>query len=199
MLNILYIAHYSLPDLYHFNRPRTGRHDPSNGGTMPQLDIETAIKTLGPTRATVKRLSDAQRSLQKFNATIRVATGSSASNPLRGQGRVLALLAEHDEMRQRDMCDALRVRPQSLGEMLVKLENAGLVTRHSVEPGAHALVVRITDKGRHLIEHRPYLREFKTFTEDELIQFMEYLDRFSAEIDEQRLDIIERQKEGGAE
>lgn len=152
---------------------------------MPIHDSRDAIELLGPTRAIIKKFSDAQRSLQKLNATIRVKQGCSASNPLRGQGRVLTLLSDGEVRRQRDIADALRIRPQSLGEMLVKLEDGGFIERQTGQGSSHAHSVKITEKGLDCIRRAPKLDSFESFSDEDVVQFMDYLDRFIGELDRQ--------------
>ena len=50
-------------------------------------------------------------------------------DPHRGQGRVLAILAENPEISQKKLSFLLDMRNQSLSELLAKLEKAGLITR----------------------------------------------------------------------
>jgi len=66
----------------------------------------------------------------------------------RGQGRVLALLALREPLSQRELAYLLGVRPQSLGELLAKLERAGLVLRTADESDRRAWSVSLTDQGR---------------------------------------------------
>lgn len=68
-------------------------------------------------------------------------------DPLRGQGRVLALLKAKPETTQRELSYLLDMRQQSLSELLAKLEEKGLVTRaKSVEDG-RVTVVHLTEAG----------------------------------------------------
>ncbi|MCG2799495.1 MAG: MarR family transcriptional regulator [Cellulomonas sp.] len=66
----------------------------------------------------------------------------------RGQGRVLALLSLREPLRQKDLGYLLGVRSQSLGELLVKLERAGLVRRTPDESDRRSMTVELTDAGR---------------------------------------------------
>ncbi|MDY2777506.1 MAG: MarR family transcriptional regulator [Collinsella sp.] len=137
----------------------------------------------------IRKLIDAQHSLQKWHAVAQKVSGNPAANTLHGQGRILALLATQDEMRQRDICKELGIRPQSLGEMLAKLEKAGLIERRSIGASNHALAVKITQTGRETLEECPRISSFSGFTDEELIQCANYLERIATEIDAQREEL----------
>ena len=68
-------------------------------------------------------------------------------DPLRGQGRVLALLKAKPETTQRELSYLLDMRQQSLSELLAKLEEKGFVTRDKSETDGRVTVVRLTDAG----------------------------------------------------
>ncbi len=65
-----------------------------------------------------------------------------------GRGRVLATLALQDNLTQRDLAFILGIRPQSLGELLGKLEADGFITRQRSETDKRAVKVSLTDAGR---------------------------------------------------
>lgn len=65
----------------------------------------------------------------------------------RGQGRVLALLELRQRMSQRELAFLLGVRPQSLGELLTKLERAGLVQRATDPSDRRTMTVELTPAG----------------------------------------------------
>lgn len=65
-----------------------------------------------------------------------------------GQGRVLALLALREPLGQKDLAYLLGVRPQSLSELLGKLEHAGLVSRERDENDRRSTLVSLTAEGR---------------------------------------------------
>lgn len=77
------------------------------------------------------------------NARRHGATG----DPLRGQGRVLALLKAKPETTQRELSFLLDMRQQSLSELLAKLEEKGFVTREKSQEDGRVTVVRLTDAG----------------------------------------------------
>ena len=69
-------------------------------------------------------------------------------NPLRGQGRVLALLKAKPETTQRELSYVLDMRQQSLSELLAKLEDKGYIQRSKSDEDARVVQVSLTDSGR---------------------------------------------------
>lgn len=69
-------------------------------------------------------------------------------NPYRGQGRILKLLKLKPEITQRELLELLNMRPQSLGDLLRKLEQKGYITRTPSEEDKRVMVIRLTEKGR---------------------------------------------------
>lgn len=123
------------------------------------------------------KLAELQRAIQKWHNALRRQTGDIAANPITGQGRVLSVLAESGDMPQRDMSSRLGITPQSLGEMLVKLERAGYITREATGTGAHTLSVSITDAGRERVDKHGDVNYFDDFSDEEIQQFADSVDR----------------------
>ncbi|WP_375180040.1 MarR family winged helix-turn-helix transcriptional regulator [Enterococcus rotai] len=68
-------------------------------------------------------------------------------NPHRGQGRVLSLLKLKPETTQKELSYLLDMRPQSLGELLAKLEKNGYISREPLESDRRVMVIRLTEAG----------------------------------------------------
>ena len=68
-------------------------------------------------------------------------------DPLRGQGRVLALLKAKPTTTQRELSFLLDMRQQSLSELLGKLEEKGFITREKSPDDGRVTVVTLTDEG----------------------------------------------------
>lgn len=68
-------------------------------------------------------------------------------NPHRGQGRVLNLLKLKPETTQKELSYLLDMRPQSLGELLGKLEKNGYINREPLESDRRVMVIRLTEAG----------------------------------------------------
>lgn len=65
----------------------------------------------------------------------------------RGQGQVLALLAQRSGLSQKELSEALGVIPASLSEVLAKLERKGLIRRERDENDHRLLRVHLTPEG----------------------------------------------------
>ncbi len=105
-------------------------------------------------------------------------------NPNQGQGRVLALLKMQPELSQKDLAYLLGMRPQSLGELLTKLERSGYITRTPSDADKRVMIVRLTDEGRAAAERQPERPGvdgiFSVLTEEEQQTLSGYLDRILA-------------------
>lgn len=75
-------------------------------------------------------------------------------DPHRGQGRILALLKLQPNISQSELAYLLDMRPQSAGELLTKLERAGLVERTQSENDKRVLHVKLTPEGEKASEQR---------------------------------------------
>lgn len=65
----------------------------------------------------------------------------------RGQGRILSLLKIEPKMSQKKLSFLLGIRPQSMGELLVKLEQNGDITRFQSEEDRRSLDIELTEQG----------------------------------------------------
>ena len=131
----------------------------------------------------VLKLDDVRRGLQKWHAAASRVSGSAAADVYRGQGRALAILNRYGEMRQSELCTRMDIRPQSLGEIVAKLERAGYVERHTLASDRRHQMVRITEAGRACIEQGQAAASFDCFTDDEIRLFIDLLERSSQSID----------------
>lgn len=69
-------------------------------------------------------------------------------DPMRGQGRILALLKMQDGVSAKDLSYLLGIRVSSLNEMLAKLEKNDYVTREPSQADKRVILVKLTEKGR---------------------------------------------------
>jgi DNA-binding MarR family transcriptional regulator len=108
-------------------------------------------------------------------------------NPYSGQGRVLKLLKMQPEISQKDLSELLDMRPQSLGELLSKLERNGYITRTASESDKRVMTVRLTEKGAEAgnpDERQPDDGDlFDCLSEEEQDNLSEYLDRIINEFE----------------
>ena len=87
-------------------------------------------------------------------------------DPRRGQGRILTALKKMSGVNQRELAFILDIRPQSLGELLQKLEQNGYIKRRPDEEDKRAMIVELTEKGRDLKFQRPDYNEILNCLDD---------------------------------
>ncbi|WP_051260341.1 MarR family winged helix-turn-helix transcriptional regulator [Corynebacterium sputi] len=112
-----------------------------------------------------------------------------------GQGRVLGILALQSPMPQKDLAFMLGVRPQSLSELLSKLESADLVTRRRDDTDRRTFVVELTEEGRKAAEEVSNHQDddlFAVLSDEEQDQFTTLLDRVIESAEEKFPEIRER-------
>ena len=119
-------------------------------------------------------------------------------NPYYGQGRVLKLLKMQPGITQKKLSYLLGMRPQSLGELLAKLERSGYIIRTPSERDKRVMDIRLTEKGTEAAnqdEPQPgFDALFSCLSEEEQANLSEYLDRIIAELEKQ---FVDDQKESG--
>lgn len=92
-----------------------------------------------------------------------------------GRGRIMSLLSDEGEMNQCQIAARLDIRPQSLSELLGKMECDGVVSRRQSEEDKRQTIVSLTDSGREKLEifrktHREHAAEFlSSLSEEEKI------------------------------
>lgn len=102
-----------------------------------------------------------------------------------GQGRVLHILTLRSPMPQKELAFMLGVRPQSLSELLGKLESAGFVERRRDDTDRRTFIVDITEEGRNAASDIPETDDpFDVLSAEEQEQFGDMLDRVSAAVRE---------------
>lgn len=102
----------------------------------------------------------------------------------RGQGRVLALLKMNPEISQKDLTFVLGMRPQSVGELLQKLEDKELITREPSEEDRRVMIIRLTTLGQEeteKISKAPDFGEelFADFSEEEKAEWTRLVEKLS--------------------
>lgn len=115
--------------------------------------------------------------------------GGRARNPLRGQGRVLAILKLTPEIGQKELTYLLNMSKQSLAELLAKLEKSGYITRTPSETDRRAMTVRLTEAGKSAAgdvdDGAPETpRILDCLNAAELVAFSEYLGRIIGRYEE---------------
>ena len=93
-----------------------------------------------------------------------------------GQGRLLALILEKQPVGQKELVEALDVRPSSLSELLKKLEGKGLITRAPDEQDKRNTIVSLTPEGKACAEQSSFrvvnfeAELFDMLSDDEMLQ-----------------------------
>ncbi len=64
-----------------------------------------------------------------------------------GRRRILVVLEEHNELLQKDLQDILQVQSGSLSEIIIKMENDGLIEKAKSTKDNRHIVLRLTAKG----------------------------------------------------
>jgi DNA-binding MarR family transcriptional regulator len=104
-----------------------------------------------------------------------------AGNPYRGQGRILKLLKMQPEITQKELLELLDMRPQSLGDLLKKLEQKDCITRTPLESDRRVMIIRLTEKGKNV-----------EIQDDKQLGFDNLFDCLSDEEQEQLSSLLER-------
>ena len=106
---------------------------------------------------------DIIRTLRKLNAISRRGPGHRPSGPdapgsdggggeqemqrEHGRGRIMGTLNDHGSMSQCRLAELLDIRPQSLSELLVKMEGDGLIARAQSPEDRRQIIVSLTEEG----------------------------------------------------
>ena len=116
--------------------------------------------------------------------------------PYQGQGRILSLLKLTPEISQKELAHILNIRSQSLGELLVKLERSGYITRTPSELDRRGMDIRLTESGKALSEQEVETAQQEAFfdclNEEEQTTLSDYLERLIKNLEKQ-------QAEGGSD
>lgn len=114
-----------------------------------------------------------------------------AGDPHRGQGRVMALLKMQPEITQKDLSFLLDIRPQSLGELLAKLERGGYITRTPSDTDRRGMDIRLTEAGTQAAEQSATSADmFASLDRDEQATLGGLLERVIADL-EQSLEAMQ--------
>lgn len=107
-------------------------------------------------------------------------------DPKQGQGRILSALKRMQSISQKELGYILDIRPQSLGELLQKLETNGYIARHRSPTDKRALIVELTEKGEFFQQQHPdYESLFVDLSADERQLLAQSLEKIIVRLDEQ--------------
>ena len=69
-----------------------------------------------------------------------------------GQPKILEFLADYVEHEQKDIADYCEIEPATVGNILLRMETAGLITRHNRPNNRRSLYVSLTPKGSQMAQ-----------------------------------------------
>lgn len=123
-------------------------------------------------------------------------THGPMGDPHRGQGRVLSLLKLKPEISQKELSYLLDMRPQSLGELLAKLERNGYITRTPSASDRRVVEIKLTEAGAKVAnetdQESVFAALFDTLSKEEQATLSDLLARLIARFEEELGDEPER-------
>lgn len=111
--------------------------------------------------------------------------GPHGHRPPARQEHLLHVLKRNPSINQKDLAEKFRVRPQTLGEMLTKMEESGLVVRKKDPADGRATLVELTSAGEAAEQehHEKILGEinekFAALTDDELKEYLRLMKKIN--------------------
>lgn len=106
-------------------------------------------------------------------------------DPRHGQGRILTALSRMNSVSQKELGFILDIRPQSLGELLQKLETNGYITRRRSPMDKRSLIIELTEKGESFQHTRPdYDELFSNMSERERENLRRSIKKISMRLEE---------------
>ena len=106
----------------------------------------------------VETYLDAYNLMHRYNMTW-YGKNFGGLDPWQGQGRILSALRQMHSIPQKELGYILDLRPQSLGELLQKLEASGYIIRYQSKEDKRALIVELTAKGETYQMQKPDYEE----------------------------------------
>ena len=104
-------------------------------------------------------------------------------DPWQGQGRILSALRRMHSISQKELGFILDIRPQSLGELLQKLETNGYIRRYRSKEDKRALIMELHEKGETFQMQRPdYDELFIELSRKDRVELRESLDKISEQL-----------------
>lgn len=107
----------------------------------------------------------------------------------RGQTRLLSLIAQNNGASQRDLAEEMDVRPSSMTEMLLKIEQAGFIIRKQDERDQRVMRIFLTETGEKAVVQSSAAtldlttRMFNCLTSEEQTQLLALIEKISASME----------------
>lgn len=86
-------------------------------------------------------------SVARMRKYLSSSTGRNEAREFMGQMKCMFILEKADMMSQRELADAMQIKPASLSELLLKLEQKGYLTRVPSKEDKRKIIVSLTKKG----------------------------------------------------
>lgn len=134
------------------------------------------------------------RADKEYRRQFHMAVSQLDDGKNRGHGRILHEITEHDGITQKELAERMNIRPQSLTDALLRLENEGFITRMRSEKDRREQVVSITESGRehsemiHKISAEVTHRLFSCFTDEEKETLASLLTKIASDSENIRKD-----------
>lgn len=113
-------------------------------------------------------------------------------DPRKGQGRILSILKMKPEISQKELSYLLEMRPQSLGELLSKLEKKGYISRTPSETDRRVMNIKLTKEGNEATESSDqefsFDKIFECLHDEEQQNLSNYLERIINSLESQVVD-----------
>ena len=107
----------------------------------------------------------------------------------RGQTHLLLLISQNNGASQGDLAEMMDVRPSSMTEMLMKMEQSGLVTRRQDDKDQRVMRIFLTENGKKIAdESKATVDDFTTkifscLTSEEQENMLNLIEKISSNID----------------
>jgi DNA-binding MarR family transcriptional regulator len=130
--------------------------------------------------------------LMQFSQDSKTKAGRNA---FKGQGKVLLVLQQHDNISQKELADYMRMTPQSTAEFVNKLVKRGLIDKHKSPDDGRVYLLSLTAEGRDQVDSLEAASPdgLKYISENEKLQLLNILTKL---VDGMREDFEKREPEG---
>jgi len=104
-------------------------------------------------------------------------------DPWQGQGRILSALTKGEFITQKELGFKLGLRPQTMGDLLQKLEANGYIIRYRSNEDRRAMLIELTEKGETFQQEKPdYEKLFTGLSKKDCKELQESLDKISLKL-----------------
>ena len=118
--------------------------------------------------------------------------GPHGHRPPARQEHLLHILKKNPSINQKDFAEKVHVRPQSLGEMLTKMEESGLIVRKKDPADGRAILVDLTPAGEEAEQahHEKVMKDiearYSALTDEELAEYLRLTQKINDTLEHQQ-------------